>query len=84
MALGSPSGATRNVKRAKKVDLSRYLDGATLTDRQYEYFSLKFESAVGSGSLAGGLLVRVTSRYPSPGLDGAAGSVGPFFTVHHL
>ena len=79
MALGSPSGATRNVKRAKKVDLSRYLDGATLTDRQYECFSLKFESAVSSGSLAGGQVVRVTCRYPSPGLGGTAGNVNQFF-----
>jgi len=43
MATQAPLGTTRNAKRVKKQDLSRYLDAANLTDRQYECASLRWE-----------------------------------------
>jgi DNA-binding CsgD family transcriptional regulator len=40
------------VKRAKKLDLSRYFTAANLTDKQYECYSLKFEYGLTVSAIA--------------------------------
>ena len=43
---------TQNVKRAKKSDLSRYLNEAFLTERQYECASLRWEYGLSVSEIA--------------------------------
>jgi DNA-binding CsgD family transcriptional regulator len=52
MATQAPLGTTRNAKHAKKHDLSRYLDVAHLTDRQYQCSSLKWEFELSVSEIA--------------------------------
>jgi DNA-binding CsgD family transcriptional regulator len=55
MATQAPSGTTRNGKRVKNIDLSRYLDlpkPMKLTDRQYECSSLKWEYGLSGSEIA--------------------------------
>lgn len=43
MVTQPPSGKTRNARRAKKINLSRYLEEAHLTEKQYKCASLRWE-----------------------------------------
>jgi DNA-binding CsgD family transcriptional regulator len=52
MAPQAQRGTTRNAKHPKKHDLSRYLDVAHLTDRQYECSSLKWEFELSVSEIA--------------------------------
>ena len=48
----APSDATRHAKRVKKTDLSRYLEQARLTDKQYECASLRWEYGLSVSQIA--------------------------------
>jgi DNA-binding CsgD family transcriptional regulator len=52
MTAQTPLGTIRNARHEKKQDLSRYLDAAKLTDRQYQCASLRWEYGLAVSQIA--------------------------------